>query len=352
MDIASVVKFTSLIGWGVAVMMVVLIVTRASRGASTKTLVPVLSVVGIVAVLLTVAGAGMVFIQPDQRGVVTSALDSKGYRSDPLQPGLRWVIPFAEQVTLYKISRETYTMSSATTEGQTQGDDSIPARTKDGQQVKIDASVIYSVDPDKVVNLHIVWQNRFEDSVVRPVARAVIRDAVSQYGVEEVVSTKRDELEKAIHDKIAQKLAEQNLILSDFLLRNITFSDEYAKAVEQKQISEQQAQQAKFIVEQKKQEAEQARQTAQGAADAAVIASKGAADARVIQAQAEQKALQLVADVLKQNPNLLQYQYISKLAPNIQVMLVPSNAPFILPQLQLTPSTPTTPSPEPTTTPQ
>lgn len=83
---------------------------------------------------------------------------------------------------------------------------------------------------------------------------------------------------------------------------------------------------------------------AQGSADAAVTAAKGAAEARVIeaeaeakarvlQAEAEAKALQLVADVLKQNPDLLQYQYITKLSPNAQVMLVPSNAPFILPQL-------------------
>ena len=125
-------------------------------------------------------------------------------------------------------------------------------------------------------------------------------------------------------------------MLQDFVLRNIRFSDEYAMAVEQKQIAEQQAQQAKFVVESKKQEAEQARQTAQGAADAAVIAAKGAAEARIVQAEAEAKALQLIADVLRTNPTLLQYQYITKLSPNVQLMLVPSDAPFILPQLQTT----------------
>jgi regulator of protease activity HflC (stomatin/prohibitin superfamily) len=57
------------------------------------------------------------------------------------------------------------------------------------------------------------------------------------------------------------------------VLRNIRFSDEYAAAVEQKQIAEQQAEQARFVVESKKQEAEQARQIAQGQADAAVIAA-------------------------------------------------------------------------------
>ncbi len=349
MDIASVVKFISLFAWLGVFALIALIFARVSRGQAAKGLVPLFFGVVLLAVVLTAAGAGMVFIQPDERGVVTSALDSKGYKTDALQPGLRWVIPFAEQVTIYKISRQTYTMSSVATEGQVQDrDDSIPARTKDEQQVQIDASVIYAVDPDKVVSLHIIWQDRFEESVVRPVARSAIRDAVSQYGVEEVVTAKRVELEQLITQKIKEKLAAQNLVLSEFLLRNITFSAEYAKAVEQKQIAEQLAQQAKLVVEQKHQEAEQARQTAQGQADAAVIAAKGAAEARLIQAEAEAKALDLVAKVLKENPNLLQYQYISKLAPNIQMMIVPSNAPFILPQLQVptptpTPLTPVTP---------
>jgi len=59
------------------------------------------------------------------------------------------------------------------------------------------------------------------------------------------------------------------------VLRNISFSPEYAASVEQKQIAEQQAQQAKLTVEQRKQEAEQARQVAQGVADAVVIKSQG-----------------------------------------------------------------------------
>jgi len=244
-------------------------------------------------------------------------------------------------------------MSSTPAEGQVSGDDSIQVRTKDGQQVFIDASVIYSINPAKATDLYRTWRTTYEQGLVRPQSRGVIRDVASQYGVEEIVSTKRAEMEKEITDQITKIFADNSLVLQDFVLRNIRFSDEYAKAVEQKQIAEQQAQQAAFVVESKKQEAEQARQTAQGAADSAVIAAKGAADARVVQAEAEAKALQLIADVLKQNPSLLQYQYITKLSPNVQIMLVPSNAPFILPQIQTNPAANPTviPSPVPTTTP-
>jgi len=88
------------------------------------------------------------------------------------------------------------------------------------------------------------------------------------------VTTKRVDLENDITRAIAESFKANSLILSEFLLRNIAFSEEYSNAVEQKQIAEQQAQQAFFGVEQRKQEAEQARQAAQGQADAAVIAAR------------------------------------------------------------------------------
>jgi len=253
-----------------------------------------------------------------------------------LQPGLRWVIPFAENVQLYSISRQTYTMSVATIEGDILGDDSVRARTKDGQEVFIDASVIYAIDPMKVVMLHIDWQNRFRDEVVRPLSRGIIRDLASQYGVEEIVSTKRLELENSITDELVKKFSENDLIMVDFVLRDIHFSEEYAAAVEQKQIAEQTALQAEFIVQQKKQEAEQARQVAQGKADSVVIEAKGAAEARLIQAEAEAKALETISTILQNNPDLLTYQYITKLAPEIQVMLLPNDSPFLFPLPEVT----------------
>ena len=162
-----------------------------------------------------------------------------------------------------------------------------------------------------------------------------------------MVSTKRFDLVTQINDAMAKKLAENGLQLEDFVLRNITFSPEYAASVEQKQIAEQLAQQAKFVVEQKRQEAEQARQTAQGAADAVVIQAKGDAESRIISAEAEKKALELIASALRDNPDLLLYQYINKIAPGIQVMLVPNDNPYLLtlPTLEpgLVPGATTTP---------
>jgi prohibitin 1 len=350
MNISSLFQALAGFAWIGVIGVLVLVFTRASRHQPTRGLSSLVVGLVVVALLLTTVGSGLVFLQADQYGVVISAFQPNGYRPQPLGPGLHWIIPFLENVKPYSVARQTYTMATSTGEGQVQGDDSIEARTKDGQQVYIDASVIYAIDPKYLINLHITWQGRYEDNVVRPISRAAIRDAVSQFGVEEIVSTKRAELEQKISSTIEAGLTDNNLVMSDFLLRNIRFSDEYAKAVEQKQIAEQQALQAKFVVEQKKQEAEQARQVAQGQADAAVIAAKGAADAQVIQAQAQSQANDLIGKSLQANPEILQYQYILKLAPGVQTIFIPSGNQFILP-LPNTTVPPTATTTPPTTTP-
>lgn len=317
--------------WVVVIGLFILVLVRISRGLKVGGMSTAIIILAIIAILLSTVNAGLVFVPPDQRGVVISAVEAGGYRENALQPGLNWIVPFMENVISYSISRQTYTMSVISDESMVQRDDAILARTADGQEVSVDASVIYAIDPDQVVKVHIEWQGRYSDELVRPLTRGIIRDAIAQYGVEEVYSTKRAEMTSEIQNVMQQKLQDNGLLLVEFILRNISFSPEYAASVEQKQIAEQLAQQAKFVVEQKKQEAEQARQTAQGAADAAVIAAKGAADARVIQAKAEMQSYELIAQVLASNPALIQYLYIMKINPNMEVMMVPNNLNYFMP---------------------
>ena len=343
MNVADVLRGLATLSWIAAILVIGLAVLQASRGRSLKAAGTMVVAAVVVAIILTTVSAGLVFVQPEERGVVISAVAPKGYREVALLPGLHWVIPFAENVVLYPISRQTYTMSIAPTEGQIIGDDSVEARTSDGQQVRIDASVIYAIELDQVVQLHIEWQNRYSDDLVRPVSRGIIRDAASQYGVEELVTSKRVALIEYIDTQLRSKLAENGIQLVEFVLRNIAFTDEYSASVEQKQIAEQLAQQAALTVEQKRQEAEQARQEAKGKADAQVLAAKGRAESRVIEAKAEAEALGLIAAALRDNPEVLTFEYIQKLAPGIQVMLVPSNAPYLLPL----PSFSSTPAPAP-----
>jgi len=343
MNVVDVIRSLAGLALLAAVGIGVLAMVRSGRNQNSKGLGSTAVVVLVIAGILFILGSGLVYVESSERGVVKT-IRAGGVRTEPLGPGLHWIVPVVEQVVTYSISNQSYTMSSVALEGQIQGDDSIRARTKDGQEVILDASVIYQIDPAKVVQLHIVWQERYQDGIVRPEARGIIRDAVSQYGVEEVVSSKRTEMVDTISQLLGETLADNNLLLLDFVLRDIHFSDEYAAAVEQKQIAEQQAQQAKLVVEQKKQEAEQARQVAQGQADAAVISAQGAAESQIIQAEAQARANELIGQSLQANPEILQYQYILKLAPGVQTIFIPSGNQFILPLPNTTTNIPTIPT--------
>ncbi len=342
MALISVVRGLAGVSWLAVFAVIGFLVVRATRRQDTKGMVSLLIVVVILTVGLNAVSAGLVFIEPNEIGVVET-IQEGGVKETPLKPGLNWIVPFAENVVTYSISSQTYTMSIAQSEGDIQGDDSIESRTSDGQIVLVDASVIFRIDPTAVVqDIHIRWQGQYVDKLIRPEVRGVIRDAVSLFGIEEVYSTRREELKISIEDQLTVILNQGGLILDSFVLRNIAFSDEYSASVEQKQIAEQLAQQAAFVVDQRKQEAEQARQQAEGLADAAVISAQGKADslvinataeaeARLIQAEAESEALRLLGAALAENPDVLTLEYINKLAPSIQVMLLPNDNPFLLP---------------------
>jgi regulator of protease activity HflC (stomatin/prohibitin superfamily) len=340
----------TLLGWaliGALLVYVAWVFFERQKGRSRRISISIVVILLIGGLVTMTLGAGLVFIEPQERGVVISTLSRTGLRGAILSPGLHWIVPYAERVQRYSIAQRTYTMSGVSTEGELSGDDAVRARTTDGQEVFMDASVIFSVDPAQVDKLHILWQDRFASDLIRPQVRGVIRETVSQFGVEEVYSNMRDELHDEIESKLQEIFAANGLLLrtNDFIVRNITFTPEYADAIERKQIAEQEAERAKFLVEQQKQEAERLREEAKGEKDAAITRSEGEAEAVKIRARAEAEALRLINEVLVNNPDLLRYKYIEKLASNIEVMLLPANSPYLLDLQSLTEQLPPSDNP-------
>ncbi len=318
---------------------VVLIVMNSARGRKTRMGVVVL-ILGIVGtVLLVPLNAGLVLIQPNEVGVVFR--QTPGVLRTPLTSGLKWVLPFVDQVTKYDVGQQSVTMAGAEAFSQTVGPagayTAVRATSSDGQIIFLDVTVIFNIDSAEINNIHRDWLNKsFVDGFIVPRARSEVRNAVSGYSAEEVYSGGRATLETQILDALRPAYAQRGFLLSDVLIRDVSFSQEFTDAIEQKQIAEQEAQRAAFRVQQAAQEAEQARVEAQGRADSVVIAAEGDAQATILNAKAEAEALRLINEILSQNPNLLQYQYINQLGDNIQMIIIPSNSPFLFDLQSLT----------------
>ncbi len=341
MNIDRLLEILSLLSWFVVIAAGVLFLVNDTRRHGPKEAWRRLFsmrmvVLLLVALSLSVLSASIVFIMPQEAGVVVSLIAPEGYRDQPLRSGLHMLVPWAETPIRYPVYWQTYTMSGKPGESTDRnGNDSIAARTSDGQEVTLDVSVILRIDPEQIVRIHLEWQERYLEGFVRPLVRGVVRTQVAGFSVDEVNSQRRQELEANLDTELRQKLEDKGLILDQFVLRNIAFSPEYAASVEQKQVALQGKTQREYEADQIRSlaagEADKTRLQAQAEADAQIIQAQAAAEARVILAQAEAEALKLLAASLAENPDLLTYRYIEKLAPGIKVMLVPNNAPLILP---------------------
>jgi regulator of protease activity HflC (stomatin/prohibitin superfamily) len=234
---------------------------------------------------------------------------------------LHLVVPLLEHAVRYPIYNQSFSISRSGFERGEQGvDDSISARSKEGQEVFLDATLIYRIDPARLNEIHIAWQDRYLEQLVRPLVRSTARASASQRTVEQIYSSDRIEMQKEILDHLSLRLKANGLVAKQFVIRDVSFKDDYAAAVEAKVITEQEALRADIAIRTKEKQAEQIRQLAQGEADAVVI-----------KAQADAEALALVNQVLQENPEVLNYEYIKRLAPNVELLLISSENPVIYP---------------------
>lgn len=294
-----------------------MIVQMLSRNASIRGGV-LITVVGLIlAIVFFVIGAGVIEVQPNEVAVVFNVL-SGDLAETPLGPGLHVIIPGIQEASIYSIAQQEYTMGGTVATGATRGDDAVVALTQDGQRVELDVTVIYRISPSNANVVHRNWQDRYENGLIRPALRNQVRGALTEFRVEQIYGTEHSELEQAVEDGVRNLIEPEGFEVTNVLIRNITFSPEYVASIEQKQVAQQQAQEAEFRVRQREQEAEQARALARGEADAARIRAEG-----------EAAALSLINEQLSQNPLLLQWRYIESLGPNVQMVIIPSNSPFL-----------------------
>ena len=330
----------AIVAWAWFALVVVVIAIRAYQAGGLRelglSLISMRVILALfVALVLSMLSASLIFIQPQEVGVVISVISPNGYREEPLRSGLHAIVPLAEKVVLYPIYWQTYTMSSEPLEGGKVGNDSIVSRTSDGQVVNIDSSVIYRIDANEVIRVHIDLQNRYVDDFIRPIMRGYVRTEVSQFTADEVNSSKRKQLEENLDQLLREQFSLKGFVLDHFLLRNISFSPQYASALEQKQVAEQDQIQREYQAEQMRKLAEGERDKlkleAEGRAAAVEREAKAQATAIVLKGQADATALQYVSDVLKRNKDLIVFRYVDKIAQGIKVMLVPSDNPYLLP---------------------
>ena len=139
--------------------------------------------------------------------------------------------------------------------------------TKDQQEVTTKVVVNLQLDPAKVVEIVSTYGD--EEAVIGqviPQIQEAVNANVSKFSAEEIL-TKREQLKEAIDHVIKERAAKYSIIVHDISIKDLQYSPEYAKAIEQKQIAEQKSKQAEYDAIKANKEADGAINTARGQAE-------------------------------------------------------------------------------------
>lgn len=143
------------------------------------------------------------------------------------------------------------------------------AASKDLQDVTTELAINWHIDPTKANKVYqqVGDQEQIVNGILTPAVSEVLKAATAKKNVEEIL-IRRTELKDEIDAQLKTRLAAYGLIVDDVSLVNFGFSPEFNKAIESKQIAEQEAKQAEFIALKAKQEAAEEINRARGQAEA------------------------------------------------------------------------------------
>jgi regulator of protease activity HflC (stomatin/prohibitin superfamily) len=249
-----------------------------------------------------------------ESGQVGIKVTTGKYTEEPLRPGFHLYIPVFQKVIL--VDTKVRLMNYKTIEEMSGFDSGIrinPAISildARGLPVSIELTVQYRLTADGAPNTIANWGLSWEDKIINPVVRDIVRNVVGTYTAEEL-PTKRNEIAVKIQDGIQTEidaLEGKPVLLQSVQLREIVLPQKIKEQIERVQIANQESERVKYEVLRTKQEAEKRAAKAIGDAQANRIEAKGRADAVTIEAKAQAAANKAIAQSL--TPNLLKMQQI------------------------------------------
>jgi len=174
----------------------------------------------------------------------------------------------------------------------------IDASSKEYQNVKLTGMMNFHIDPSYVNDLYQKVGLDFADKVIDPAFNDFVKEVVPIYPITEILP-KREEIRKKSMTKLGDNLARYHIIVDDIYFANIRFSPEYERAVEAKQVAQQQVETQRQVLAQREIEAQQK-----------VATSKGEAESILVVAQGQAKANDALSRSI--SPILVQYKSIEK----------------------------------------
>lgn len=239
-----------------------------------------------------------------------------------LYPGASWVLPFVNAVEEVDTRVQPHNFQQLT------------GATSENLQVTVTGTMNYHLDAAFAGQLIQNVGPDFASKIIDPAFSDYIKQVTPAYSADSsspnFILNNRDEIRQLTKDQLGENLARYHIIVDDIYIVDIGYPQAYNDAITSKQVEQQNVQREQQILEQKRIQAQQVVVTAQGAADANRAIAAGQADANA----------SITGSLTDQ---LIRWQAIQKLNPNVQIMLLPEGNQFILPLPSLQPGPTPTP---------
>lgn len=154
-----------------------------------------------------------------------------------LSEGFNLKIPYIEKIVKVNIKVQKVELETM-------------AASKDLQDIDIIIAVNYRVEGNSASSLYRTVGNDYENVVLQPAIQESVKSVISKYTAEEVVTSRTEVSEKSL-EELQAKVLKYGITIESFNLINLTFSDEYSNAIEEKQVAEQKLSTAKLEAEAK-----------------------------------------------------------------------------------------------------
>jgi regulator of protease activity HflC (stomatin/prohibitin superfamily) len=207
----------------------------------------------VLAILVGVSFNSFIIINPGQAGVLSILGKS---RDGALLEGIHLRPPFISVIDVYDITVQKFEVLAESS-------------TKDLQNLSARFAINFRIDPIQVVEVR-RRQGTLENvvaKIIAPQTQEAFKIAAAVRTVEEAI-TKRSQLKEDFDTALSDRLIKYGIIVLDTSVVDLTFSPEFARAVEEKQIAEQRAQRAVYVAREAEQEAQADINRAKGKAEA------------------------------------------------------------------------------------
>lgn len=119
---------------------------------------------------------------------------------------------------------------------------------RDLQNIDFQIRVLYKPDQSKLADIASEIGSNYAEKLLSPLVKEVAKTIIAQYSAQQLVSN-RDLVSRDIKGALRERLINFNILLDEVTLTHISFSKEFERSVEEKQIAQQNAERAKYLVQ-------------------------------------------------------------------------------------------------------